>query len=136
MGTASHIWFVPGFYPVLFQLCQRWLPKYSRRCLLWNKPHLVQLGCNQEQFYYLIQLISVSLESLLRLAIALATPPRVLDRYLIMYSFTAGPTQGERNLPNLAASLRLTPPGLDYACNQCHAFSFFFLNLFFYAFSF
>lgn len=119
-----NIWFVPGFYLVLFQLCQRCLPKYNRRCLFRNKPHLVQLGYNQEQLYYLIQLILVRWEVVfffvflffgvfLRVAIALAISRRVLDRFLINCSFATVPTKGKSNLPNLATSLRFIPPRLN-----------------------
>lgn len=58
------------------------------------------------------------------MAIALARDlvisPRVLDRFLIMQSFTAVPTQGKCNLPNLEASLMLKTPGMEcpWLCMQ------------------
>lgn len=54
------IWFVTTFYLVLFLLCQRCLLKCNKRCLSQNSPHLIQLGGNQEQFSYLVQLVQES----------------------------------------------------------------------------
>ena len=73
---------------------------------------------NQEQFYYLIQLVIES-EDFSWAAIALVADsaifPRVLDKFLAMYSFMAVPTQGKNIFPNLVASPVLMPPGIEHS---------------------
>ena len=121
------IWSVLRFCVVLSLFHQRCLSKYNKRYLQQSRPHHVQLGCNQEQFYYLIQFHARECKDFSWAAIALAIDsaifPKVLDKYLIVYSFYATPTQGKAVLPNLAPSLGLTPPGtghLDCVYNQLH----------------